>query len=852
MTLAPGSHFALRLESHGQAPALIDGDRIVSYAELARLADAFAAGLTSDVRLLAIEMASRVEPIAAYLGALRAGVPVLLHGGGASARAILAACPPDATYEFREGADEPWALELQPRPWPQPPNPELGVLLSTSGSTGSGKLVRLSRSNLQANAHSIRTYLGITAAERAVTSLPLSYSYGLSVLNSHLLAGACVVLTEASVSDPAFRKLVMDRQVTSIAGVPYSYELMERAGLLEALPESVRTLTQAGGRLDEGRIRKVADLAARTGRRFFVMYGQTEATARIAYVPWEELRDNIGCIGRAIPDGELWIEGDGGAPAQMGAEGEIVYRGPNVMMGYAGGRDDLAAPAGPDVLHTGDIGLEVRPGLFRVTGRKSRFVKLFGLRVSLDEIERRLAADGIAAAAAGDDTLVAIAAPDDAAARRARDLIVRMDLPVDSFEFVVGDPPRLDGGKLDYRSLLARARARREAAAAERGAMGEVEDHFRRLAGGRAPAPTDTFQTLGGDSLSYVQMSLEIESALGHLPEAWETMTLDELRALARPAQNRTWRISWLETDVLLRAASIVAVVAFHAGKSPSGGAYVVMMLAGFSWARFQQPRLLAGRGIDVFRDYALRYIPPYFFLILTYFALRGVIWWPHLLFINTFVHGHQELLGVYWFMETLTWCVGAVCAAFMLEPVRRFVAERPAAAALGFAVGALALRLLGAQVLDPARTLGRTPDQILFFFAIGWALAANRNRAVQAGLVLLVPFAYRTGSAITIPIAVAVAILLIAAAPRIPMPRPLGRAISRISAASFYIYLLHPVAIYVRDMVLHVPVSKIWPIEIAAGVSLGLAGHAVLGKVDLARVWSRRSQTARAAPETR
>jgi long-subunit acyl-CoA synthetase (AMP-forming) len=205
VTLAPGSHFALRLESHGQAPALIDGDRIVSYAELARLADAFAAGLTSDVRLLAIEMASRVEPIAAYLGALRAGVPVLLHGGGASARAILAACPPDATYEFREGADEPWALELQPRPWPQPPNPELGVLLSTSGSTGSGKLVRLSRSNLQANAHSIRTYLGITAAERAVTSLPLSYSYGLSVLNSHLLAGACVVLTEASVSDPAFR-----------------------------------------------------------------------------------------------------------------------------------------------------------------------------------------------------------------------------------------------------------------------------------------------------------------------------------------------------------------------------------------------------------------------------------------------------------------------------------------------------------------------------------------------------------------------------------------------------------------------------------------------------------------------
>ena len=852
MSRAPGIQFAFRLEGHGEAPALIEGDRVVSYAELARLADSFAAGLTPDVRLLAIEMASCIEPIVAYLGALRVGVPVLLHGGGASARAILAACPPDATYERREGYDETWALERQPRPWDKPPNPELAVLLSTSGSTGSGKLVRLSRSNLQANAESIRTYLGITAAERAVTSLPLSYSYGLSVLNSHLLAGASVALTEASVAEPAFRTLVEDQQVTSIAGVPYSYELMERAGLLDALPACVRTLTQAGGRLDETRIRKVADLAALTGRRFYVMYGQTEATARIAYVPWEELRDNIGCIGRAIPGGELWVAGEGEARAPTGAEGEIVYRGPNVMMGYASGREDLAAPTGPDVLQTGDLGVEVRPGLFRVTGRKSRFVKLFGLRVSLDEIELRLAGEGITAAAAGDDTLVAIAVPDAASERRAHELIVRMDLPVDSFEFVVGDPPRLKGGKLDYRTLLTRARARREAAAAERGAMGEVEAHFHRLAGGRAPTPSDTFQTLGGDSLSYVQMSLEIESALGHLPEGWETMTLDELRALALPDRGRTWRISWLETDVLLRAASIVAVVAFHAGKSPSGGAYVLMMLAGFAWARFQQPRLLAGRGVDVFRDYALRYIPPYIFLVLAYFALRGVIWWPHLMFINTFVHGHQELLGVYWFMETLTWCVGAVCAAFMLEPVRRFVAERPAAAALGFAVGALALRLVGAQVMDPTRTLGRTPDQVLFFFALGWALAANKNRAVQAGLVLLTPFAFRTGSAISIPIAVAVAILLIATTPRIPMPRPLGRAISRISAASFYIYLLHPVAIYVRDMVLHVPVSKVWPIEIAAGVALGLGAHAVLGKVDLARVWSRRSEAARAAPETR
>jgi len=261
--------------------------------------------------------------------------------------------------------------------------PDLAVLLSTSGSTGSPKLVRLSYENLQANANSIVEYLGLTEEERPITTLPMYYSYGLSVVNSHLAAGATLLLTEDAIITKPFWDFFQEHGATSLAGVPYTYQMLFRLQLSGMNLPTLKTMTQAGGRLDIKLQHHFAEYASQRNIRFFVMYGQTEATARMSYVPPGKLSDNLGSIGIAIPKGKFEIDA---------ATGELIYYGPNVMLGYAECREDLALE---DMqrgrLETGDLARrDPTTGLFYITARKKRFLKLVGLRFNLDEIEQRL------------------------------------------------------------------------------------------------------------------------------------------------------------------------------------------------------------------------------------------------------------------------------------------------------------------------------------------------------------------------------------------------------------------------------------------------------------------------------
>ncbi len=262
--------------------------------------------------------------------------------------------------------------------------------MTTSGSTGAPKLVRLSHRNVTSNAHAIIEYLGLDESDRGITSLPLHYCYGLSVLHSHLLAGASLVLTEASVVDPCFAAAMHHGQVTNLAGVPHTFDLLDRAGPDTIRTPSLRLVTQAGGRMAPER---VTEWVARTegwGAEFFVMYGQTEATARIAYLPPQLARRRPGAIGVPIPGGSIDVRPLGGS---LDGVGELVYRGPNVMLGYTCTGDDLALGTTLDELRTGDLArFDADAGVFEIVGRASRLVKPFGLRIDLDAIERELAA----------------------------------------------------------------------------------------------------------------------------------------------------------------------------------------------------------------------------------------------------------------------------------------------------------------------------------------------------------------------------------------------------------------------------------------------------------------------------
>lgn len=269
---------------------------------------------------------------------------------------------------------------------------ELALLLPTSGSTGGLKMVRLSYENIKANAIAIKEYLGIDKEERAILSLPMFYTYGLSIINSHFLAGATVYVTSKRIYDKAFWKFFDDSKCTSFANVPHGYELIDKFKIFRKTYGSLRYLTQAGGHLPVDLQAKIAQFAKENGLDFFVMYGQTEATARISYVNPKEVDSLLGSIGKPIPGGEMYLVDITKKKISDSMKiGEIVYKGKNVALGYAFSKADLEkADEWNNVLYTGDLGYFDSQGNFYISGRKSRFIKILGVRVGLDDIERQI------------------------------------------------------------------------------------------------------------------------------------------------------------------------------------------------------------------------------------------------------------------------------------------------------------------------------------------------------------------------------------------------------------------------------------------------------------------------------
>ena len=304
-------------------------------------------------------------------------------------------------------------------------HPDLALLFTTSGSTGSPKLVRQSRKNISANAASIAKYLNLNASERPVTTLPMHYTYGLSIINSHLLAGAAVLLTNRSMFEKEFWEFFRKEQASSFGGVPYTYEILKRLSFFDMELPSLRTMTQAGGKLAPKLHREFAEYAAQTGRSLIGMYGQTEATARMGYLPAEDALRKCGSMGIAIPGGRFRLMEDKDVEiTEPDRTGELVYEGENVTMGYAACRAGLAkGDERGGVLFTGDMAMRDADGYYYITGRKKRFLKLFGMRVNMDEIERLLKAEyeGVQAACSGEDDHMRIflAGADEAFCRQA-------------------------------------------------------------------------------------------------------------------------------------------------------------------------------------------------------------------------------------------------------------------------------------------------------------------------------------------------------------------------------------------------------------------------------------------------
>lgn len=271
-------------------------------------------------------------------------------------------------------------------------NEELELCMTTSGSTGSPKLVRYKKGNLEANAANVALAFGWTEEERSICDLQMNYTMGLNIINSHLSVGACCLLTTYNLMSGDFWKYIKEEKGTNFCGVPFSYDILKRLRFERMELPYLRTITEGGGKLTDERFRELAEYAEKNGKRFIASFGTTETSARMAVLPAEYALQKTGSIGKAIPNGELFlIDSDGKALTDPVAEGELCYKGPNVTMGYAVCKEDLnKGDEFNGVYHTGDLARRDEDGFYYITGRLSRFLKLLGYRVSLDECERLL------------------------------------------------------------------------------------------------------------------------------------------------------------------------------------------------------------------------------------------------------------------------------------------------------------------------------------------------------------------------------------------------------------------------------------------------------------------------------
>ena len=459
------------LSAHGDLTAVVTPHAEgVSYRKLAADADQMKEILCSR-SLIFCFCQNNLESLVGYLGALRArAVPVLIDHNihpelfqklllayrpyylwlPLNTSLAPAGCTCVHVYDNYMLMKTPFTEAIQL-------HRDLAQLMTTSGSTGSPKLVRQSYLNINHNANAIAQYLSITAGDRPITTLPMSYTYGLSIIASHLLKGCTLILNSYTLMEKAFWETLKTQSATTFGGVPYTYEMLKKLRFMKMELPSLKTITLAGGKLRANLVEEFASICELKKINFVVMYGQTEATARMSYLPSKYARSKPDSIGVAIPEGAFWLEDDRGQKITSHDEvGELVYKGANVSMGYALSYSDLCkTDHNQGVLRTGDMAKRDVDGFYYIVGRRARFLKLFGKRVNMDEVEQLLLSEGYECACAGEDELMKIFVTGNANPEIVKKFIVeRTGIAATAFSVTQLDTiPRNVAGKILYANL---------------------------------------------------------------------------------------------------------------------------------------------------------------------------------------------------------------------------------------------------------------------------------------------------------------------------------------------------------------------------------------------------------------
>ena len=336
---------------------------------------------------------------------------------------------------------------------------DIGLLVTTSGSTGSVKFVRQTYTNLKFNTLSIINYLKLNDKNITITTLPLSYTFGMSIINTHLKVGSKILITNKSLFEKEFWKLFKNNNINTIYGVPYTFEILDKLNFFSKNFFNLKLIAQAGGKISDNLQKKIGNFSNKYNKKFFIMYGQAEATTRISYLPYQNVLKKIGSIGVPINGGRINLLSNNGIINKKNLLGEIVYEGKNVCMGYASEKLDInKSDEWKGKIFTGDLAKRDKDGYYFIVGRKKRFAKLYGISVSLDEIENLLKSKFSVADFAVISKLNKILIYTSILKLKEKIinyLIKNVDLNINSFEIIfLKRIPKLVSGKTNYKILL--------------------------------------------------------------------------------------------------------------------------------------------------------------------------------------------------------------------------------------------------------------------------------------------------------------------------------------------------------------------------------------------------------------
>jgi acyl-CoA synthetase (AMP-forming)/AMP-acid ligase II len=792
-------------EKYKERPALFVTDNYVTYKELNQLCELFANQLPKEKKLVLLDADNSLESIVALYGALKKGHGVLLceRGNAVLKQKLCERFKPELIFEKRGSS---WELSQRKHNYSPALHKDLAFLLTTSGSTGDPKCVRLSKTNILSNTDAISSYLSISETDRSLLLLPIFYCFGLSVLNTHLSKGACVYIQGPSVDDTTFFRYLTEKKITNFSGVPHTFELLARKGFLKKHLSSVRYIAQAGGKLRKDLVIAYDSWARTNEANFFVMYGQAEASPRIAYVPPSMLADNPDCIGCPIPGGQLCLmDTEEQEITQAGIEGELIYRGPNVMMGYAENALDLSKGKEIDVLRTGDIGVLTETNLFKVTARKKRICKIYGKRYNLDKIEQVLRTIDSSAVCLSNDTILFIASENKVSEKLVSLASSKFNFPHSNISTLYYNKiPVLASGKTDYSTIVKDSQEKIcEKERVDKGSATEalLEAYQSDFIENKV-TKNDSFVSLGGDSLTYVAISVNIERIIGSLPEKWEKKTIGELATVASTKSNSLF--STIEMGVFLRAISIVAIVFQHLIHTPVGGATILLFVSGYNFSRFHLDNFLEGNFKPTLFNLIKNILLPYWAILLFYNFLsrQGVNFQINFnFFTDCFLIGNYFHYSFYpfptWFIQVLSQVIAFLSLILLIPAIRKYAKRNTQLFIMTLVMAAIIYRLVDSiwlMEMFPTKGADQRTAWGAWIFLFG--LLVNRfpsssgKKITTIALILLTVF-FWYGDLSRVAVLSSGGCLLIWRK-NISIPNAVVKPIQLLSSASLYIYISH------------------------------------------------------------